>query len=283
MTDRDRIETLKRQLDSDAKSIALIRRLVELGWIPPGKGSDGVSVGELSKTLTEYQEFFGIEPTGTLNRFTERSLTNLRFCGHPDVMPLTEGLSMWPRDGRPVTWSIMSQFPTLTTDEAKQAYSWAMAQWTAVCGLDIRYNPNPKTADVAVYVNQIDGRANVLAQSQLPNNQRSLMRQFYDSAEPYVFAEKPKPHEIDIGRVMCHENGHVIGIGHISNGNLLQPLYDLNIRSPQRGDIREAQDRYGPPLPTAPDPKPDQTFTITLKGVSDIGSVIIPGFEVRKL
>lgn len=271
-----------RQLDELTKKISLVRRLIELGWLPPNTGS-GIDEAELSGVLKAYQDFFGIAPTGKLDRFTERSLTNLRFCGHPDVMPMMENLSQWPTDGRPVTWIIVSQFPTLPNADAKQAYAWACEQWVAACGIDLRPSANPKTADILVQVNPIDGRAGVLAQSQLPNGTRTTMQQFYDAAEPFVFSDAPKPHEIDIGRVMCHENGHVIGIPHIDTGNLLQPLYDLNIRGPMAGDVAEARRRYGPPKPKSPDPSPGQEFTIKLTGVTSLGGIEIPGFKVTKL
>jgi hypothetical protein len=100
----------------------------------------------------------------------------------------------------------------------------------------------------------MDGQNGVLAESQLANGQSGQKWQRYDSGERWVNAERPNNFEIDLARVACHEIGHFIGIPHISQGNLLQPTYDVRIRKPQAGDIREAQARYGKPSPTAPPP-----------------------------
>jgi hypothetical protein len=265
------------------ENLMVKRKLIHYGWLKNGRCED--IEREFEKALLAYQSFFGISKTGVVDLHTQKSILHPRFCGHPDVMSMTtENLVQWPLDGRPITWCITSEFPTLSKQDAADAYKWAFDQWMAVCGIDVRYNPNEKTASILVRVQPIDGRAGVLAQSQLPNGTRDQpMEQFFDSSEPFVFKESTLPHEVDIGRVACHENGHVIGINHIDAGNLLQPMYDYGIRVPQAGDIEEAQKRYGPPKISAPNPSPENTFSINISGSGKIGNVSIPGFKIEKI
>ena len=157
-------------------------------------------------------------------------------------------LPKWPNDGSPVTWYMGSDFPTLSRDEAIQAYAWALDNWMAVCGIDLRQTTNPKTADITIIVKPIDGLGGILAQSQHPNGTRTRIEQYFDSAEPFVFKEKHNKYEIDIGRVFAHEIGHVIGLHHLPAGNLMFNSY-THIRTPQAEDIAEAVERYGPPKP----------------------------------
>ncbi len=263
---------LSKSLDDQISRIKLTQRLIALGWVPPHTDA-AVNDDALATALAAYQEFFGIPVTGEADRFTDRSLRSMRFCGHPDILPIRDGVPRWPADGKPVTWFLTSEFPTMATADAKDAYQWSFDQWMAVCGIVVAYNPNPKTADILVKVQPIDQRAGILAQSQLPNGTRMQLEQFYDSAEPFVFSPAPKPHEIDVGRVMIHENGHMIGIGHLTAGNLLQSLYDPNLRSLQAGDIAEAVDRYGPPKPKAPQ-QTDAAFMV------NVANIQIPGFRI---
>lgn len=254
--------------------------LCDLGWIPHPR----LVIEELVEKIKQYQRFFGITETGKIDQHTIRSLRHPRFCSHADVMNLESlNLVQWPNDGRPITWNITSEFPTLSKTDAGDAYKWSFDQWMAVCGIDVRYNPNEKTADILVRVQKIDGRSGVLAQSQLPNGTRDQkMEQFFDESEPFVFKQDPLPHEVDIGRVACHENGHVIGINHLGSGNLLQPQYDYRIRTPQKDDIEEAQKRYGPPKAKAPDPTPEKSFIFSITGTGQIETISIPGFKIEK-
>lgn len=73
---------------------------------------------------------------------------------------------------------------------------------------------------------------------------------------------------IDLCRVAVHELGHMIGIPHLSVGNLMAPTYSTGIATLQGGDIAEAVSRYGPPVnPPTPVPPPgDWKVTITGKG-----------------
>lgn len=138
------------------------------------------------------------------------------------------------------------------------AVEWALAQWNAVCGIRLRMSANRKTAHVLCKPGHLDGPSNVLAQCELPcgfspHSWRQL-NMTCDLSEALVLAENPPAGKIDAGRMVCHELGHGLGVGHIASGNLMAPTYSNSIRAPRNGDVVEVRARYG--LPAAPTPVP---------------------------
>lgn len=137
----------------------------------------------------------------------------------------------------------------------------AINAWNDVCGVRIRMSTNRNTANLVVGVGRMDGPGNVLAQNELPvgffgpQNVRQLQG-LYDESENVVLAENPPQGKLDLGRIGTHELGHFLGIGHITEGNLMAAMYSSRIRLPQNGDILEARARYGSPGPIAPPPTP---------------------------
>jgi len=137
------------------------------------------------------------------------------------------------------------------------AIELALQAWNDVCGVRLAMSTNPKTAHLVLEVGPIDGPGNVLAQNELPvgffgpQNVRQL-RGLYDSSERVVLADNPPRDKLDLGRIGRHELGHFLGIGHITEGNLMAAMYSSQIRLPQNGDILEARARYGDPVVTPP-------------------------------
>ncbi len=141
------------------------------------------------------------------------------------------------------------------------AVEWALAEWNKVCGIRLTMSTNPRTAHIVCRPGRLDGPSNVLAQCELPcgfspTNWRQI-NMTCDLSEALVLAENPPPNRIDAGRMVCHELGHGLGIGHIETGNLMAPVYSTSIRRPRDGDAVQARARYGAPaLPPDPTPVP---------------------------
>lgn len=137
------------------------------------------------------------------------------------------------------------------------AIELAVRAWNDVCGVLIGMSTNPKTANLVVGVGPIDGPGNVLAQNELPvgffgGQAVRQLQGLYDASERVVLADNPPRDKLDLGRICRHELGHFLGIGHITDGNLMAPIYSSTIRLPQNGDIVEARARYGDPVVTPP-------------------------------
>ena len=274
----------------------IIERLVMLGgYLDYPRNAAGVqrAIAELSPeafhaAVLDYQKFNGLEVDGEVGPQTTRSLEDHRFCSLPDVMFVSEELNRWPDSN--IRWMLLGDWPANVIDMGTvgAAFEWAWKQWAAVCGIRPQRVQRQQEAHVLIECRAIDRAGGTLAWSELANGTMGVKQQRYDSLEAWVFSATPERYKIDLARVACHEIGHVLGIGHISAGNLLQPTYDLVIRTPQAGDIREAVARYGPPLPDAPPPTPPggpggEEFVITIRGKGDIAALEASGFRVTKL
>lgn len=215
----------------------------------------------------------------------------IRICGVPDsALAVAAALTAkWPFSR--LTWTVTDPLPGLTDDEWQEAFRLALSYISAVCQIDFEYTANARTANILAAAGRIDGPSGTLAWSELPGsgNTRQL-QQKYDTGElKWVVGETPRSGELDIVRVVCHECHHVVGVSHISAGNLLAPTYSNSIRRPQAGDIAELVKRYGrrtAPAPTPvpqPTPNPTQpggTFMGGLKGILDLLNKIGPLLEL---
>lgn len=172
----------------------------------------------------------------------------IKICGVPDELGQT-GTCQWPFKDVLVHGSGMLGEVDLGEGIARAVKD--PLGWNGVCGIRLQQTTNPNTAHIRVSTGGIDGPHGTLAWCQLPCGFTRLRWQackmLFDTGDIYVFAENPPGGKIDWYRVWWHEGGHGIGIPHITEGNLMQPMYSNRIRFPQRGDILEARGRYGLP------------------------------------
>lgn len=181
-----------------------------------------------------------------------------QFCGIAEHIATGAVAAYWPE--APVTWNIRDNLPRLSVADVKAAFLLGVESWERVCGIDLRYTANGKTANILLTVANLGGPSGVLADSHLVppglrKNADFQATQRYDSSESWTIAENPAPGTIDIVRVAAHEIGHAIGSPHGGEG-LMKPTYSTKIRFPQPGyDTEFAQRGYGPPKPDQP-PEP---------------------------
>lgn len=259
----------------------ITHRLGQLGYAL-GKG--------LTDAVRDAQARAGLEPTGELDSATIRAIEAPRFCGLPDVMQVVENASTPPRWPNPtIYWGLQNDWPG-GTEKAVAAIKKACAMWEAVCDVTFIYCETtiPPEAQSVMLIKSapMDGPGGVLAESELANNRSGTKHQTYDSRESaWVDSETPRQFEMDLVRVAAHEIGHFLGIPHIRQGNLLQATYDLRIRTPQAGDIQEAQARYGPPRKATPPPvdPPSTPAGVMIQIQGTVTGLSIPGYRVQKL
>lgn len=229
----------------------------------------------LDLAIAAYQRWHGLKPTGQLDADTVASMLAPRFCGHPDVMPLAEALQAWPRKDLSYTITNPGGFPGLSADQAKAAFAWAAGQIEAACDVRLRWTPDAAAALIVIDCQRIDQPGGVLAYSELADGTARRKGQRYDSSEAWVYVQGPQVprSRIDLGRVALHELIHMMGVPHLPSGNLMQPLYDMNIWTPQSGDVRELVARYGPPAAPPPPAPPEGEWLMEVRGTGPVPQV----------
>jgi hypothetical protein len=140
-------------------------------------------------------------------------------------------------------------------DLAKQGTEF----WMEACGIWIREAKSGEKAEVVLDTGRgrqdnFDGSSGTLAWAFVAG---FLMK--FDADENWT--ADPNKNGISWLEVFDHEFGHILGVSHLGDGNLMAPFYKRGLFKPQAGDIREVQARYGKPTwtpeePTDPDPPP---------------------------
>lgn len=257
-------------------------QLHALGWIEQAR----VAFADFLAALHAYQEWHGLDPTDELDGPTRRSLAEPRFCAYPDRMDLAGETPRWPMAR--LTWTIDGQpLPGLSVSEYRDAAAMAWASWMAVAGIRLDYSQNAKTANILMGSGRIDGPLGTLAWSELPSASRSQLQQKYDTSEAWaVYEGAIRRKEIDPVRVIAHEGGHALGLGHGPAGCLMAPTIS-EIRGPREWDIAEMERRYPreqPPTTPLPPPAPptgEGVLRIQIRGL--VEDIVIPGYRVTKL
>lgn len=267
--------------DGAMPMVNLRHRLVRLGWLESSQWDNDEA---FTLAVEAYQAFHALKVDGIAGPVTTRHLTLPRICGVPEYQTNDPRQMRWRSEiAKSLTWHPTAALPGMSLEDTKAVHAESWRRWAAVCGINPRYTPNARTANVIHNVGPIDGRFGTLAWSKLAYLTATSLDQLYDSGEPWVVVldeQQPVPQgKIEAIAVATHETGHVLGIAHIQSGNLLAPIYSASIRSPRRGDIDQATMRYGKPLdadqptpgptPTPiPNPKPDpwNGFSIEIGG-----------------
>jgi hypothetical protein len=213
----------------------------------------------------------------------------LRYCGVSEKL-LEEARrrqAQWVNK-RKLKWFVADRLPNLSLQVLTAAYAQAFGHWQAVCGLVFTQTPTSADADFLVLARRIDGASGTLAEHELPPGNDQQLRGWFDSGESWTTDSPPPQRKVDLVAVATHEFGHGIGLSHTNQpGNLLNPFYDPQIRTPQEWDIAEAQSRYGPPVqappkPTDPPVIPPGTAPDEIKGVAELlGGIYTVTFQRR--
>jgi hypothetical protein len=158
-----------------------------------------------------------------------------------------------------VTFRVDSDLPGFSRVEFEDACMEAWKRWSRVIGVTADKHSNPKTDPTQyVVVMMLDGAGGVLADQVLPYGQPPY-RMRVDSVGPWVIADNPPPGKINLLAVLCHEDGHCLGMQHIDakgTPDLMNPTYNARIIEPQEDDISYGRKLYGPPQATSPPSTP---------------------------
>ncbi|XP_072898016.1 uncharacterized protein [Hemitrygon akajei] len=219
---------------------------------------------EMTKKITEMQEFFGLHVTGSLNNKTLDVMKKSR-CGVPDVEQYTlfPGQPRWQRNR--ISYRILNYTPDLKRREIDNAIALAFKVWSDVTPLTF-VKQAAGEADIMILfarrnhgdLNPFDGRGGILAHAFAPGSDLGGDAHF-DKDEWWTLSRNG----INLFLVAAHEFGHALGLGHSKDKSALMfPTYSYvstrGFRLPA-DDVRGIQALYGPHTdssPEKPQPKP---------------------------
>ena len=143
----------------------------------------------------------------------------------------------WPMDD--LTYFVdPSGQSVMPAAEVLKAFETALQAYSDRFVLSFTRVMNPRDANIAIRFGRIDGPSGVLAQSHVADGTRRQKQQTYD-LERWVDSDRPGRGQIDLGRVIEHEWGHVMGLLHFTPpvGGLMDPSYSLDVPTLTDKDI----------------------------------------------
>jgi hypothetical protein len=150
----------------------------------------------------------------------------------------------WAEDT--VTWSFSGN--AVYADEIRRAFDI----WDGVIALDFRQARPGETADIEMKFAYIDGSFNTLGEATywftLPERNVVAAEIVFDTAENWRLTGQPATSSsVSLSEVALHEIGHVIGLDHASDPDVLMYFSaDGSATKPTYWDIFAAQLIYGP-------------------------------------
>lgn len=181
-----------------------------------------------------------------------------------------------------VQWRVQAYLRAFDRDTYRAIIREALGMWESVCAIRFIENNRAGYGGIEFGLYPAPQPGGVLADCQLPSLDMppsTWLDLRMDDSELWSNSKNPASNYVDPVRVICHEAGHGIGISHISDGNLMAPIYSTRIGAPQIGDINQARARYPlpapkPQQPTSP-PRTDRKFREVCKLLAEAHQIVI--------
>ena len=203
--------------------------------------------------LRQFQEFNGVDVTGTLNQSTVALMGRPR-CGFPDALAadfVVQG-SKWNKTN--LTYAFNEFTPDLSQAAVRAAIQQAFGLWGAVTPLSFQEVAVNQAPDIVIRFvaanhgdgNNFDGASGVLAHAYYPPPGGGNLAgdTHFDEAE--AWSVNLPPSGIDLVSVAAHEFGHALGLAHSNvQSALMYAYYGGAHRNLEPDDIAGIQQIYG--------------------------------------
>ena len=271
---------------------AIIAFMRSRGWFPAlaslseAAALERIDRETLDHELKRYADWMGTEAVPDAPRFCaleDRPAFRGQDCGWPEKL---------------VTWHVEGGLPNHSAADVKECAALSLTAITDVCGVQLAYSPNAKTANVFMHVpaqrpQGFGQGGGVLADAMLvpcglKRNSEFQSEMRYDGAEKWTLEDRAPRNDIPYPAVLRHEFLHSLGLPHGPAGNLMAPTLGSIIK-PAAWDKAELQKRYGPPAsvpvpPSGPAPTPGK-LTLTINNIpvtEGAVAVLAPGGRFLK-
>jgi hypothetical protein len=238
--------------------------LVEFGYLNEEKASD---VNAMRDAIASAQRFYNLPSTGILDEASKRAMLGARRCGCTDMQLARDAMNKWGKTD--LTYSIERR-PTgldMTPEGFDAAVENSFAVWSAVCPLRFTRVESDQ-ANIVLSTGRgprarFDGPGGTLAYAFLPPEPGFIgqLLMVIDLDDPFTL-DPNQSAGVYMPAVLQHEMGHLWALEHTTTpGQLMQPVYNPRILTPQWEDIQRVQALYGKgvsptptPVPTVPSP-----------------------------
>ncbi|XP_054272157.1 matrix metalloproteinase-20-like [Macrosteles quadrilineatus] len=243
----------------DAAPLDVTKHLAQFGYLPPidpNKPNSIISNEALSSALSDYQQYMGLQVTGSLTDETKQQMIKPR-CGIRDKAPpgggnvntFKLGGTRWSK--KTLSYKITKYPRNFPRDETDRTIRKALDIWSAVTPLtfvrkdsgkvhfEIRFDVGSHGDD-----NPFDGPEGVLAHAYYPTSHTIGGDAHFDDTEQWTINSHSGTNLL---QVATHEFGHALGLDHSKvKRALMYPTlqgYDPNF-SLHPDDIKAIQTLY---------------------------------------
>lgn len=288
---------------------SLKQYLHRFGYLPnPSSNFSDYFDEDMEEAVKTYQTNFRLNPSGVLDNTTLSLMVRPR-CGVPDVVNGTStmnsgavhtaagavahfsffpGRPTWPPFKRDLSYAFLPSSARLPADAQRLSsiFAGAFARWSNVTTLTFRETDSFGLADIQIgfYSGEhgdgeaFDGLLGTLAHAFSPPDGRFHL----DADENWNVATAAGVEfgEIDLESVAVHEIGHLLGLGHSSDGaSIMYPSITSGTRRVHLGsdDVQGIQQLYGanPSYTSPPGPSTQERDTSAGRRAGAIWSPLI--------
>lgn len=265
-----------------------IKHLEQFGYLENDK------LGQIADNIIEgvgrFQSVAGLAVIdGEIGPKTLRAMQRPR-CGCPDafIEEAKEAVRAW--GVRELTWYVRRRDRDLSADRWDAILQAGLDQWSHVANLTFPQVYKIKEARLVFDIGNsqresFGSQGGTLAWAYLPpaRNYKGQLLCKFDQAETWT---EDGRNGVRLLNVVCHEAGHLLGLGHSEvSSALMAPYYNISVSKPQANDdISRIQNIYGAPVEPKPTPKPEPTpskLNIQIDG--HIDKIHIPGYRISQL